>query len=104
MTTAPPIWRCHYRGRFDRGGDVDPWGVAPPSVGAPASSAALPYGIESATGVLNAAIFELEVLADSSNIAEADAVDPELFDHVQHLIEKEQWGQVASQACIFTEN
>jgi hypothetical protein len=43
-------------------------------------------------------------LAEKSTIAEPETVDPELFEHVRHLIEQEQWGQVASQACIFTED
>jgi|RhiMetdeSRZDD1v2_1073273.scaffolds.fasta_scaffold729821_3 hypothetical protein len=55
-------------------------------------------GLNAAVGILKTALFELEVLTEESNVAEPESVDPELFDHVRHLIEQEQWGQVASQA------
>ncbi|MHB0978875.1 MAG: TIGR02391 family protein [Thermoleophilia bacterium] len=60
-------------------------------------------GQRRATGVLEAAIYEKEEL-DSYELLQASFVDPELWEHVKHLVEQEQWGQVASQTAIFVES
>jgi hypothetical protein len=60
-------------------------------------------GRRSAQAILEAAIYELEELAEPTDFVSDSAVDPELWEHVRHSVESEQWDQVASQACIFTE-
>jgi hypothetical protein len=54
--------------------------------------------------LLKGAIYELEVLSEPTEFASATSVDPELWEHVRHLVEQEQWAQVASQTAIFVED
>jgi hypothetical protein len=61
-------------------------------------------GRSEATALLNGAIYELEVLAEPAEFASAASIDPELWEHVHHLVESEQWAQVASQTAIFVES
>jgi len=61
-------------------------------------------GMSSITALLRAAIYEIDELASSPSYADADGIDPELWEHVRRLVEQEQWSQVASQACIFVES
>jgi len=65
---------------------------------------ALAAGMQSASALLKAAIFELETLADAGDVATGAATDPELWEHVAHLVDEEQWAQVASQTGIFVES
>ncbi|MFF0144616.1 uncharacterized protein Ymh [Amycolatopsis sulphurea] len=60
--------------------------------------------IPEAQGVLDAAIAELDFLADDTPIADESGVDPELWEHVAPEIRAGAWGKVASQAVIFTED
>src|SRR6266540_6908633 len=61
-------------------------------------------GRAEAKALLNGAIYELEVLAEPTQFASAASIDPELWEHVHHLVESEQWAQVASQTAIFVES
>jgi hypothetical protein len=65
-----------------------------------AFKAALPK----AQGTLDAAIAELELLADDVPVADESGIDPELWEHIAPEIQAEAWGKVASQAVIFTED
>lgn len=60
-------------------------------------------GLKAATGVLEAAIYERGEL-DSYELLQASFVDPELWEHVEHLVGGEQWAQVASQTAIYVEH
>jgi hypothetical protein len=55
-------------------------------------------------GVLEAAIYEKEQLAEPVDFGSSASVDPELWTEVRHLVEQEKWGQVASQTAIFVES
>lgn len=57
-----------------------------------------------ARGLIDAAVFELEQLQGSVDIAEDAGFDPELWDHVKGHVTAEKWGKVASQTGIFTED
>jgi Protein of unknown function (Hypoth_ymh) len=72
-------------------------------VSAGVHSAAFTRGQNAARGVLEAAIYEKEEL-DSYELLHASFVDPELWENVEHLVEGEQWAQVASQTAIFVED
>jgi Protein of unknown function (Hypoth_ymh) len=61
-------------------------------------------GRTDASALLKAAIYDLEELAEPVDFASAAAVDPELWENVRHLVEQEQWAQVASQTAIFVES
>lgn len=55
-------------------------------------------------GVLEAAVYEKENLAEPVDLASSASVDPDLWAEVHHLVEQEKWGQVASQTAIFVES
>jgi hypothetical protein len=61
-------------------------------------------GIRTACGVIDAAIYQLELLAGDDEPVDERAFDPELWDFVKGLVEVEDWGKVASQTAIFVEN
>jgi hypothetical protein len=61
-------------------------------------------GANEGFGVLQAAIYEKEELAEPVDFASAASIDPELWAEVRHLVEQEKWGQVASQTAIFVES
>lgn len=58
----------------------------------------------SAKAILRAAVYELEELTTTASFADAAGIDPELWEHVQQLVEAEDWAKVASQASIFVES
>lgn len=60
--------------------------------------------IPKAQGVLDAAIADLELLADEVPVADESGIDAELWEHVAPEIQAEAWDKVASQAVIFTED
>lgn len=60
--------------------------------------------IPEAQGILDAAIAELELLADDVPVADESGIDPELWEDISPEIQTEAWGKVASQAVIFTED
>ena len=60
--------------------------------------------VRQSNGILDAAIFEIQELTAPAEVASDTAIDPDLWQHVAHLIEQEQWSQVASQTCIFVED
>jgi hypothetical protein len=60
--------------------------------------------VPEAQGVLDAAIAELEMLADEAPAADEAGVDAELWAHVAPEVAAEAWGKVGSQAVIFTED
>lgn len=59
--------------------------------------------VQNAIGLIEAAIYELEVGLDDETI-ESGSFDPGLWDHVKHNVEEERWNQVASAAVIYTED
>jgi hypothetical protein len=61
-------------------------------------------GLHEATGVLEAAIFELELAGASDDAVDETAFDPDLWAHVQTDVQNEEWQKVASQAAIFVED
>jgi hypothetical protein len=61
-------------------------------------------GKDAATGILDAAIYELEELSEPPDFASDASIDPDLWEHVRRLVESEQWAQVASQTAIFVES
>jgi uncharacterized protein Ymh len=70
----------------------------------PAFISAFQNARQRATGVINAAIAEIELLADEVPVADESGVDAELWEHIAPEIQAEAWGKVASQAVIFTED
>jgi hypothetical protein len=60
-------------------------------------------GIQNACGVIDAAIYQLELQSDVEPIDD-QAFDSELWDHVKGLVETGDWGKVAAQTAIFVEN
>src|SRR6266508_813873 len=69
-----------------------------------AAKAVFEYGRKEAAALLKGAIYDLEVLSQPPDFTSSAAIDPELWQHVQHLVEDEQWAQVASQTAIFVES
>ena len=57
-----------------------------------------------AQGVIDAAITEMDLLADEVPAADESGVDAELWEHIAPEVAAEAWGKVASQAVIFTED
>lgn len=55
-------------------------------------------------GILDAAIAEIELLADEVPVADESGIDAELWEHIAPEVQAEAWGKVASQAVIFTED
>src|SRR6266511_3845364 len=61
-------------------------------------------GRDSAVAVLKGAVYEVEELTELADFASGASIDPELWEHVEHLVEQEQWDQAASQTAIFVES
>jgi len=59
--------------------------------------------IEDAVGLIEAAIYELE-LSIGAPAAEGGSYDSGLWDHVKHSVEEERWEQVSSAAVIYLED
>lgn len=59
--------------------------------------------VQDATGLIEAAIFELELSLGAPAI-ERGSYDSGLWDHVKHSVEEERWDQVASAAAIYVED
>lgn len=66
--------------------------------------AAFRSGLAEAQGLLDAAVFELRQLRETVGPLDEGGFDPELWEHVGSHLEDEEWGKVASQAAIFTED
>jgi hypothetical protein len=60
--------------------------------------------ISVAQGILDAAIAEIEMLAEEGPAADEPGVDTELWEHVAPEIRSEAWGKAAREAVIFTED
>jgi hypothetical protein len=60
-------------------------------------------GIRHGISLLNAGIFEREELAADHNVGATD-FDPDLWEHVAHLVEDGRWGQVATECAVFLES
>lgn len=60
--------------------------------------------IDRARGYLDAAAHEAGVVSSTAGALDASGVDPELWEHVASYIAAEDWGTVASQTAIFTED
>lgn len=61
-------------------------------------------GLKSACGIIEAAIFDLELGGTSDEAADESAFDPDLWEHVKAHVQNEDWQTVASQAAIFVED
>lgn len=59
--------------------------------------------VQDAAGLIEAAIFELELSVGTPAI-EGGSYDSGLWDHVKHSVEEERWEQVASAAAIYVED
>lgn len=60
--------------------------------------------VPKAQGLIESAIFELEELRDSAKLADDASYDPELWEHVGGHVAAGEWGKLASQTAIFTED
>lgn len=60
-------------------------------------------GIRNACGLIDAAVYQLELLSGDDEPVDERAFDPDLWEHVKGLVEEEDWGKVASQTVIFVE-
>lgn len=60
--------------------------------------------VPEAQGIIDAAIAELELLAEEVPVADESGIDAELWEHIAPEVAAEAWGKVASQAVIFTED
>ncbi|MEV6238672.1 TIGR02391 family protein [Lentzea sp. NPDC051838] len=61
-------------------------------------------GLAKVTGIIDAAIFELELAGTSDDAVDETAFDPDLWSHVQSHVQGEEWQKVASQTAIFVED
>ena len=61
-------------------------------------------GIRIACGVIDAALYQLRLTVSEDAPVDVRSFDPELWNHVQKLVEDEDWGKVASQTAIFVED
>jgi hypothetical protein len=61
-------------------------------------------GLRKAQGLLAAAIQELEDFGGDADAVTDDGVDPELWEHVRQVVEMKEWGKVARESLIFTED
>jgi hypothetical protein len=55
-------------------------------------------------GILDAAIAEIELLAEEGPVADESGIDSELWEHVAPEIRSEAWGKAAREAVIFAED
>jgi hypothetical protein len=62
------------------------------------------WGMESACGLIEAAIFDLELGGTSDDAIDESAFDRDLWMHVQAHVQNEDWQTVASQTAIFVED
>lgn len=60
-------------------------------------------GVHKGVGLIDAAIYELQLLAGGDEPVDQRSYDPELWEHVRGLVDAEEWGKVASQTAIFVE-
>ena len=60
-------------------------------------------GVQRATGLLDAAIAELDALRDTPTLEDGE-VDAELWEHISADVAAREWGKVSSQTAIFTED
>lgn len=61
-------------------------------------------GINEACGYIEAAIFKLQYDNSKKDQIESNAYDPELWRHVERLIEDQDWEKVASSTAIYVEH
>jgi hypothetical protein len=76
------------------------------STGTPDSSFERAFlgGLQKASGIIEAAIFELQEDGTSDDAVDETAFDPDLWSHVQTHIQNEEWQKVASQTAIYVEH
>ena len=55
-------------------------------------------------GILDAAVAEIELLAEEGPVADEAGIDHELWEHVAPEVRSEAWGKAAREAVIFTED
>jgi Protein of unknown function (Hypoth_ymh) len=61
-------------------------------------------GQEKARGLLDAAMYELVSLGVTSHAMTEEGIDLELWEHVRNVFETDEWGKVARESLIFTED
>lgn len=85
--------------------DAVQYGLSFFSTSTPASAwdEAFNRGIHEATGLIDAAIYELRLVGGDEPVDE-HAFEPELWAHVKQQVEDREWGKVASLTAIFVEN
>lgn len=65
---------------------------------------ALHNGIEVAIGLIDAAVYQLQLSSADDELLDEGSFDPELWEHVKNLIADDDWPKVASQVAIFVES
>ena len=55
-------------------------------------------------GLLDAAVAEIELLAEEGPVADEAGIDHELWEHVAPEVRSQAWGKAAREAVIFTED
>lgn len=61
-------------------------------------------GIRKVCGLIDAAIYELALLRGDDEPVDERGFDPALWEHVQGIVDAEDWGKVASQVAIYVEH
>jgi hypothetical protein len=62
-------------------------------------------GLRKAQGLISASIQELEDFGgDADAVTDDGNIDPELWEHVRPVVEMKEWGKVARESSIFTED
>lgn len=61
-------------------------------------------GLRKASGIIEAAIFELQEGGTSDDAADETAFDPDLWSHVRSYVQNEEWQTVSSQTAIYVED
>lgn len=61
-------------------------------------------GLNRACGIIEAAIFDLELGGTSDDAVDESAFDPDLWEHIKVHVQNEDWQTVASQTAIFVED
>lgn len=61
-------------------------------------------GIREAVGLIDAAIYQMELQNDGVDLLDESSFDAELWAHVANLVADQDWPKVAAQAAIFVED
>lgn len=61
-------------------------------------------GIKNTVGLVDAAVFQLELATEGDDVIDDSSFDPELWAHVANLVADQDWSKVAAQAAIYVED